>query len=60
MNETDSNYDLSASCESNEELNGKDASYRGAPMISAPRVVKKMRIRGALVPMGVEDETPNS
>ena len=33
------------------ELNGKGASFRSAPMISAPRIVQKMRIKGALVPM---------
>jgi hypothetical protein len=42
-------------CESNSELNGKEASFRKAPMVSAPRTVRKRRIRGALVPMR-EDE----
>jgi hypothetical protein len=51
MNEADTNYDMTTACEGSEELNGKDASYRHAPMISAPRLVPKMRIRGALVPM---------
>ena len=45
------NYQESHSCESSSELNGKDASFRNAPMISAPRTVRKRRIRGALVPM---------
>jgi len=36
------------------ELNGKGASFRNAPMISAPGTVRKMRIRGALVPMPKE------
>jgi hypothetical protein len=52
MNEVESHFDISASPEGSEELNGKDASYRNAPMISAPRTVQKMRVRGALVPMG--------
>jgi hypothetical protein len=52
MNESESNYDLSTSCEGSEDLNGKDASTRNAPMISAPRMVQKMYRRGALVPMG--------
>jgi hypothetical protein len=50
MDDTGANYDLSASCEGSEDLNGKDASYRSANMISAPRAVLKRRIRGALVP----------
>jgi hypothetical protein len=37
--------------EGSEELNGKDASYRNAPMVSSPRTVMKQRLRGALVPM---------
>ena len=52
MNETDANYDMTTAPEGSEELNGKDASYRSAPMISAPRIVLKRRIRGALVPLG--------
>ena len=52
MNETDANYDMTTSPEGSEELNGKDASTRNAPMISAPRTVVKQRIRGALVPTG--------
>jgi len=51
MNESDSNYDMTTSCEGSEDLNGKDASYRQAPMLSAPCVIQKMRVRGALVPM---------
>ncbi len=51
MNEAESNYDMTTSCEGSEELNGKDASYRNAPMISPPRMIQKQRIRGALVPM---------
>lgn len=51
MNDADTNYDMTTSCEGSEDLNGKDASYRNAPMISAPRTVMKQRIRGALVPM---------
>lgn len=51
MSDSESNLDMSQGCESNEELNGKDAAYRHAPMISAPRLIPKMRVRGALVPM---------
>jgi hypothetical protein len=54
----ESNFEATVGCESNEELNGKDASYRGAPMISAPRLIQKMRIRGALVPISIHDYTP--
>jgi hypothetical protein len=42
---------MSTSCEGSEDLNGKDASYRNANMISAPRTILKRRIRGALVPL---------
>ena len=54
-------YDATQGCESNEELNGKGASFRTAPSISAPRTVRKMRIRGALVPMPIEsaNESPS-
>jgi len=55
MNDNDTNYDLSTSCEGSEDLNGKDASYRSAPMISAPRTILKRRIRGALVPFRAEE-----
>ena len=37
--------------EGSQDLNGKDATFRNAPMVSAPRLVMKQRIRGALVPM---------
>jgi hypothetical protein len=57
MENNDSNYDMSSSCEGSEELNGKDASYRNAPMISSPRTILKRRIRGALVPMRNPNET---
>lgn len=50
MQDAETNYDLSASSEGSEDLNGKDASYRNANMISAPRTILKRRIRGALVP----------
>jgi hypothetical protein len=56
MNEAESNYDMTTSCEGSEELNGKEASTRNAPMISAPRSVQKMYRRGALVPMGKWNE----
>ena len=36
--------------EGSEDLNGKDATFRNAPMVSAPRLIPKLRIRGALVP----------
>jgi hypothetical protein len=55
MDDTGANYDLTASCEGSEDLNGKDASYRNASMISAPRTVMKRRIGGALVPMRQEE-----
>ncbi len=45
------NYQESHPCEGSPDLNGKGASYRNAPMISAPGVIVKMRIKGALVPM---------
>ena len=51
MENSGENYDLSTGCESNEDLNGKDASYRNAPMVSGPGTILKRRIRGALVPM---------
>lgn len=51
MNDTDSNFDSSTAPEGSEELNGKDASYRRAPMISESKTIMKQRIRGALVPM---------
>jgi len=60
MNENESNYDSTTPCEGGDELNGEGASYRNAPMISAPRIVQKMRVRGALVPMGRKNETLNS
>jgi hypothetical protein len=47
-------YEQTTGCESSPELNGKNASFRSAPMISAPLEVQKMRIRGALVPMPKE------
>lgn len=55
MDETGANYDMTASCEGSEDLNGKDASYRNAPMISAPRMVRKMRVGNALVPLRREE-----
>ena len=51
MADTDTKYENCHPCEGSSELNGKDASYRNAPMLSAPRTVAKMRVRGALVPM---------
>jgi len=60
MTDSESNYDMTTACEGSEDLNGKDASYRNAPMISAPRTVRKKRIRGALVPMGSFNDTFNS
>jgi len=52
MNDAESSLNTSTSPEGSEELNGKDASFRNAPMISAPREILKMNRRGALVPMG--------
>jgi hypothetical protein len=60
MIDAESNYDMTTSCEGSEDLNGKDASYRNAPMISTPKTVRKMRVRGALIPMGSFNETFNS
>jgi hypothetical protein len=54
MNNNDSDFDQTTPCEGSEDLNGKDASYRSAPMISAPRTIRKMRVGGALVPMPQE------
>lgn len=47
------------SCETHEEANGKDATYRNAPSISLPRTIVKQRIRGALVPVQRPNETSN-
>jgi hypothetical protein len=41
----------SAPNEGSEDLNGKEATFRHAPLVSAPRTVMKQRVRGALVPM---------
>jgi|LauGreDrversion4_2_1035121.scaffolds.fasta_scaffold13125_8 hypothetical protein len=61
MEDNNSNYEISTSCEASEDLNGKNASYRTAPMLSAPKVIQKMRVRGALVPMGNKaNGTPTS
>jgi len=54
MNE-ENDFNPTTSCEGSQELNGKDVSYRSAPMISAPRIVQKRRIRGALVPMPIQE-----
>ncbi len=51
MEDTGANYDKTAYSEGSEDLNGKEASYRHAPMLSVPRTVMKQRVRGALVPM---------
>ncbi len=51
MDDTGAQYDINTSGEGSEDLNGKDASYRNAPMISEPRLVMKRRLPGALVPM---------
>jgi hypothetical protein len=51
MSDAPTKYDSTIGCESNEELNGKGASFRNAPMMSEPGTVIKQRIRGALVPM---------
>jgi hypothetical protein len=50
MQDTEANYDMTTPSEGSEDLNGKDASYRNANMISAPRLIIKQRVRGALVP----------
>ena len=56
MSDTPTKYDSTVGCESNEELNGKGASFRNAPMISEPGIIIKQRIRGALVPMPREPQ----
>jgi len=58
MSDTSSKYDETHPTEGSHELNGKDASYRNAKMVSDPRTVRKMRVRGALVPMRFDNETP--
>jgi len=57
METGDSKFETTQPCEGSPELNGEDAAYRTAPMMSAPRVVLKRRIRGALVPMRDAYET---
>jgi hypothetical protein len=52
MEDKSTKYESSQGCEGSPELNGSDASYRGAKMISDPATVVKRRIRGALVPTG--------
>jgi len=52
MENAESQFDSTMSPEGSQELNGKDASYRNAPMISAPGTILKQRIRGVLVPIG--------
>lgn len=39
------------SCEAHEEANGKDATFRHAPMVSVPKTIIKQRIRGAMIPL---------
>lgn len=58
--DSETNFESTVSCEGSSELNAEDASTRNAPMLSAPRVVMKRRIRGALVPLGGMHDTPNS
>jgi hypothetical protein len=60
MSDTSSKYDETHPCEGSAELNGKDASYRTAKMISDARPVLKRRVRGALVPMGYQNESPRA
>jgi hypothetical protein len=51
MSDSSSKYEGTEPCEGSKELNGKNASFRNAPMISEPGIIIKRRIRGALVPM---------
>ena len=51
MIDSDDSLNQTHSCEAHEEANGKDATYRNAPMISTPKTIIKQRIRGAMVPM---------
>jgi len=52
MDEVNNPENTTSYGEGSTELNGNDSSFRNAPMISAPRTIPKMRIRGALVPWG--------
>lgn len=52
MDNVEGSVNNAHSSEGSAELNGEDASYRQANMISPPRTVLKRRIRGALVPIG--------
>lgn len=56
MEDVGVSLEATSSCEGQSELNGKDATYRTASMISAPRTIRKLRIRGALVPMPQREE----
>lgn len=59
MSDAESSFDMTTPPEGSQELNGKDASFRNAPMISTPRSIQKLRVRGALVPMGSFNEAFN-
>ena len=52
MADTEFNIPGTTPSEGGEELNGKGATYRHAPMLSEPATIIKQRIRGALVPTG--------
>jgi hypothetical protein len=52
MEDSNTKYENSHACEGSSELNGSNASYRGAKMVSDPAIIVKRRIRGALVPTG--------
>jgi len=60
MQSGDSKNETTHPCEGSPELNGEDATYRTAPLISVPLTVRKLRIRGALVPLRSVDETRSS
>lgn len=60
MSSSESKYDTTAPCEGSPDLNGKDASYRNAPLISPPKTIRKLRIRGALVPVRDDHEAFSS
>jgi hypothetical protein len=55
MSNSETNYNETTPCEGSTELNGKDSSFRGAKMVSDARIVRKMRVGGALVPMPREE-----
>jgi hypothetical protein len=60
MADSGNKYDTTTPCEGSSELNGKDSAFRTAPLISQPKIIRKLRIRGALVPMREDHEASSS